>query len=70
MCLDIVSIVIMNTYIARVGLLIKRKNHLQTVAAYERFVKSIHVEKLVYYTKLYPNDVISTEVVTVSDLDA
>jgi hypothetical protein len=48
-----------------VGLLIKRKNHLQTVAAYERFVKSIHT-----FTKLYPDDVISTEVVTVSDLDA
>jgi hypothetical protein len=50
--------------------LIKRKNHLQTVAAYERFVKSIHIEKLVYFTKFYPDDVISMEVVTVSDLDA
>jgi hypothetical protein len=50
--------------------LIKRKNHLQTVATYERFVKSIHIEKLVYFTKLYPDDIISTEVVTVSDLDA
>jgi hypothetical protein len=53
-----------------VGLLIKRKNHLQTVVAYERFVKSIHIEKLMYFTKQYPDDVISTEVVTVSDLDA
>jgi hypothetical protein len=52
-----------------VGLLIKKKNHLQTVAAYERFVKSIYIEKLVYFTKLYPDDVISTKVVTVSDLD-
>ena len=48
-------------------LLIKRKNHL---VAHERFVESIHIEKLVYFTKLYPYDVISTEVVTVSDLDA
>jgi hypothetical protein len=50
--------------------LIKRNNHLQTLAAFERFVKSIHIEKPVYFTKLYPDDVISTEVVTVSDLDA
>jgi len=53
-----------------VELLIKRKNHLQIVAAHERFVEIIHIEKLVYFTKLYPHDVISTEVVTVSDLDA
>jgi hypothetical protein len=51
------------------GLMIERKNHLQTVAAHERFVKSIHMEKLVYFTKIYPYDVISTEVVSVADSD-
>ena len=48
--------------------MIERKNHLQTVAAHERFVESIHTEKLVYFTKIYPYDVISTEV-SVADLD-
>jgi len=51
------------------GLMIERKNHLQTVAAHERFVESIHMEKLVYFTKIYPYDVISTEVVSVADSD-
>ena len=51
-------------------LLIKRKNNLQTVVADESFVESIHIEKLVYFNKLCPYDVISMEVVMVSDSDA
>jgi len=51
------------------GLMIERKNHLQTVAAHERFVESIHMEKLMYFIKIYPYDVLSTEVVLVADSD-